>query len=70
VLYLWELAFFRRNSGRASAVAWLLFLLIISIGLINFVISKRLVAGDTPQLSRKERRALARAAKDRKAVAR
>lgn len=71
VLYLWELAFFRRNSGRASAVAWLLFLLIIAIGLINFVISKRLVSGEEgPKLSRAERRALARAEKDRKAVAR
>ena len=32
VLYLWELAFFRRNFGEASAVAWLLFLLIVVFG--------------------------------------
>ena len=71
VLYLWELAFFRRNLGRASAVAWLLFLLIVSIGLINFFISKRLVAGDEgPKPSRAERRAIKRAQDARKAVAR
>lgn len=71
VLYLWELAFFRRNLGRASAVAWLLFLLIVCIGLVNFFISKRLVAGDEgPRLTRAERRAIKRANEARKAVAR
>jgi cellobiose transport system permease protein len=68
VLYLWELAFFRRNLGRASAVAWLLFILIVCIGLINFLISRRIATGDGPQLSRKERRALARAEANRKAA--
>ena len=29
VLYLWEMAFFRRDFGEASAIAWLLFLLIV-----------------------------------------
>lgn len=71
VLYLWELAFFRRNLGRASAVALLLFVLIVGIGLVNFFVSKRLVAGDGgPKLSRADRRALERAQKARKAVAR
>ncbi|GEN79476.1 carbohydrate ABC transporter permease [Actinotalea fermentans] len=71
VLYLWEMAFFRRNLGRASAVALLLFVLIVSIGLVNFFISKRLVAGDEgPKLTRAERRAIKRAAEARKAVAR
>jgi cellobiose transport system permease protein len=69
VLYIWELAFFRRNFGRASAVAWLLFILIVSIGLINFFVSKRVVAGsEGPTLTRAERRALKRAEQDRKAV--
>ena len=39
VLYLWDLAFNRGDFGRASAVAWMLFLIIIVIGVINFLIS-------------------------------
>lgn len=39
VLYLWDLAFTRGDFGRASAVAWMLFLIIIVIGVINFLIS-------------------------------
>ncbi|MGP5650004.1 carbohydrate ABC transporter permease, partial [Glutamicibacter arilaitensis] len=39
VLYLWDLAFNRGDFGRASAVAWILFLIIIVIGVINFLIS-------------------------------
>lgn len=39
VLYLWDLAFNRGDFGRASAVAWMLFLIIIVIGLINFLVS-------------------------------
>lgn len=72
VLYLWELAFFRRNLGRASAVAILLFLLIVSIGLVNFFVSRRLVAGDDEapqQLTRAERRAIKRARRARKEAA-
>ena len=46
VLYLWEMAFFRQNLGRASAIAWLLFILIVSIGLINFFLSKRIASGE------------------------
>ncbi len=49
VLFLWELAFFRRNLGEASAVAILLFLLIVAIGLINFLISRRIATGDAPK---------------------
>nr|WP_314841913.1 sugar ABC transporter permease [uncultured Microbacterium sp.] len=46
VLFLWELAFFRLNLGEASAVAILLFLLIVGIGVINFLISRRISTGD------------------------
>ncbi|RBO71793.1 sugar ABC transporter permease, partial [Microbacterium sp. H6] len=49
VLFLWELAFFRRNLGEASAVAILLFLLIVLIGVINFLISRRISTGDAPK---------------------
>jgi len=40
VLYLYELAFPRRDFGRASATAWILFVIIILAGLINFAISR------------------------------
>jgi cellobiose transport system permease protein len=46
VLFLWDMAFFRRNLGEASAVAILLFLLIVGIGLINFLLSRRIASGE------------------------
>ncbi|HMO10668.1 MAG TPA: sugar ABC transporter permease [Actinotalea sp.] len=47
-MYLYELGWGNQKSfGRASAVAWLLFLLIVAIGLINFSITRRIAsAGD------------------------
>ncbi len=56
VLYLWEMAFFRQNLGRASAIAWLLFLLIVSIGLVNFFLSRRIASGDDPGAAKKRKR--------------
>lgn len=55
VLFLWELAFFRRDLGEASAVAILLFVLIVGIGLINFLISRSISTGDSAKRRRKER---------------
>ena len=46
VLYLWEMAFFRQNFGKASAIAWLLFLLIVIFGLINFVLSRSIATAE------------------------
>ena len=63
VLFLWELAFFRRNLGEASAVAWLLFLLIVGFGIVNFLIARRISSGDG-RPSRRARRAAARAAQN------
>ncbi|WP_309068272.1 sugar ABC transporter permease [Microbacterium sp.] len=63
VLFMWELAFFRRNFGEASAVAWLLFLLIVGIGLINFFLSRRIATGDGARPNRRARRAAKEAAK-------
>ncbi|WP_221585125.1 carbohydrate ABC transporter permease [Microbacterium sp. G2-8] len=57
VLFLWELAFFRRDFGEAAAVAWLLFLIIVAIGLINFLLSRRIATGDAPKPNRRSRRA-------------
>nr|WP_110589812.1 sugar ABC transporter permease [Microbacterium suaedae] len=57
VLFLWELAFFRRDFGEAAAVAWLLFLVIVGFGLVNFLLSRRIATGDAPKPNRKTRRA-------------
>ncbi|MFE6964673.1 carbohydrate ABC transporter permease [Agromyces sp. NPDC057679] len=59
VLFMWELAFFRRDFGEAAAVAWLLFLLIVGFGLVNFLISRRIATGEG-RPNRRTRRALAR----------
>ncbi|TQL47845.1 cellobiose ABC transporter membrane protein [Homoserinimonas aerilata] len=40
VLYLYELAFPRRDFGRAAATAWILFIIIILAGLINYAITR------------------------------
>lgn len=45
-LYIYELGWGQRNFGRASAVAWLLFLIILVIAVLNFVITRR-IAGST-----------------------
>ncbi|WP_307085341.1 carbohydrate ABC transporter permease [Arthrobacter agilis] len=42
VLYLWEMAFDRSNFGKASTIAWLLFLIIVLFGLVNYLISQRI----------------------------
>ncbi|HET8780421.1 MAG TPA: sugar ABC transporter permease, partial [Agromyces sp.] len=60
VLFMWELAFFRRDFGEAAAVAWLLFLLIVAFGLVNFLISRRIATGDGKP-NRRTRRAAERA---------
>lgn len=56
VLYLWEMAFFRGNFGEAAAVAWLLFLLIVLIGLVNFALSRRIASVENRVASRRKRR--------------
>ena len=44
-MYLYEARLGRqKNFGRASAVAWILFMIIIAIGLINFLITRRIAA--------------------------
>jgi cellobiose transport system permease protein len=47
VLYLWDMAFNRQNFGKASAIAWLLFLLIVVFGVLNFLISRRIASTET-----------------------
>ncbi len=43
VLYLYDVAWGnQKNFGRAAAVAWILFLLIVAIGLVNFFLTTRI----------------------------
>ena len=59
VLYLWEMAFFRRDFGEAAAIAWLLFLLIVIFGLLNFFVSRRIASSEQRSFERKARQAIA-----------
>ncbi|WP_205474104.1 carbohydrate ABC transporter permease [Nocardioides sp. SYSU D00038] len=44
-LYLWELGWRLRNLGMASAVAWLLFVFICLVALLNLYLSRRIAGG-------------------------
>ncbi|KAD3632890.1 ABC transporter permease subunit [Arthrobacter yangruifuii] len=46
VLYLWEMAFQRQDFGAASAIAWLLFLIIVLFGVLNLALSRRIASSD------------------------
>ena len=45
-IYLYKLGWPQLNFGRAAAVAWLLFLLIIAIGLVNLAITRRIATSE------------------------
>jgi cellobiose transport system permease protein len=60
VLYLWEMAFFRQNFGKASAIAWLLFLLIVLFGLVNFLLSRSIATAEGRGAKARSRRRLLR----------
>lgn len=62
-LYLYDIGWGDWNFGRAAALAWILFLIILAIGLINLLVTQALVrdeGGRGPALTRAERRALRR----------
>lgn len=69
-LYLYNLGWGEWNFGRAAALAWILFLIILVIGAVNLFISRSLVRdeGARDGLTRAQRRAAARAAKQRLAA--
>jgi cellobiose transport system permease protein len=52
-LYIYELGWGQRNFGRASAVAWLLFLVIILIAILNFVITRRIAGSNERRIRTK-----------------
>ena len=70
VLYLWDLAFNRGDFGKASAVAWLLFLIIILIGLLNFLISRSIASSGGGRGEKIGRAARRSARKDAQLLAR
>lgn len=53
VLYLYEMAFPRRDFGRAAATAWILFVIIVLVGLINFAISRTIASQDSVKTQKK-----------------
>ncbi|MFI8592915.1 carbohydrate ABC transporter permease [Microbacterium sp. NPDC078428] len=65
-LYLYDIGWGQWNFGRAAAMAWILFLIIIVIGLINLFVTRSLVRdeGRRGAMSRSHRRAERRARKD------
>ncbi|MDN3311421.1 sugar ABC transporter permease [Microbacterium oryzae] len=63
-LYLYDIGWGEWNFGRAAAMAWILFIIILAIGLINLLVTRSLVRDEGrrgAQLSRRGRRALKRA---------
>lgn len=47
-IYLYQVGWTQKNFGRAAAIAWLLFLIIIIIGLANFYLTRRIASKDSP----------------------
>ncbi len=60
VLYLWDMAFNRQNFGKASAIAWMLFLIIVAFGVLNFLISRRIASTEARVHRKRTARRLAR----------
>ncbi len=56
-MYLYEIGWGSQKSfGRAAAVAWILFIIILVIGLINFSITRRIASDSAPKSRRKQKR--------------
>jgi cellobiose transport system permease protein len=68
VLYVWDLAFNRQNFGRAATVAWLLFIIIVAIGALNFYLSSRIASVDDARADRRHRKRQARILAQRRAA--
>ncbi|HTN55350.1 MAG TPA: sugar ABC transporter permease [Microbacterium sp.] len=47
VLYLYEMAFPRRDFGRASATAWILFVVIVLVGLLSYAVTRAVRTAET-----------------------
>ncbi|MFV2144670.1 carbohydrate ABC transporter permease [Isoptericola sp. G70] len=61
VVYLYDVAWGNQKSfGKAAAVAWLLFIIIVIVGMANFIMTQRIATGGTrgPKVSRRHTKAL------------
>ena len=55
-MYIYELGFGNQKSfGRAAAVAWVLFLIILAVGLLNFWLTQRIASDATPKEARRKK---------------
>jgi cellobiose transport system permease protein len=62
-MYLYEVGWGAQKSfGRASAIAWLLFLVIIAIAIVNFLLTSRIASADGARKRAPKNRAARRAA--------
>ncbi|UZN01962.1 carbohydrate ABC transporter permease [Cellulomonas sp. S1-8] len=56
-MYIYELGFGNSKSfGRAAAVAWVLFLIILAVGMLNFWLTRRIASESTPTARKKVKR--------------
>jgi len=64
-LYLYDIGWGQWNFGRAAAMAWILFLIIILVGVVNLLITRTFVRdeGLRSELSKRQQKALAAKAK-------
>ena len=65
-LYLYDVGWgTQRDLGRAAAVAWHLFIIVIAIGMLNFWVTNRISSSgaDRPAATRRQRRAAARSSR-------
>ncbi|MEP7333777.1 MAG: sugar ABC transporter permease [Terracoccus sp.] len=46
-IYLYNIGWTQKNFGRAAAIAWLLFLIIIVFALVNFVVTQRIASRES-----------------------
>ncbi|MCR2782973.1 MULTISPECIES: sugar ABC transporter permease [unclassified Microbacterium] len=64
-LYLYDIGWGQWNFGRAAAMAWILFIIILGIGLINLLVTRTVVRdeGMRSELGKRQQKRAARAAK-------
>ena len=60
----YSLAVQRQNFGRAAAIAWILFVIIVLFGVVNFLISRRIASSESRVISKRAKRKLDRQTTD------
>jgi cellobiose transport system permease protein len=59
-LYIWNMAFNQDHFGRASAIAFILLLIIVAVGLVNYFLSKSIASSEVKGANKRTTRRLAR----------